>query len=125
MATLDVMTDDFTEETARAVVETLYDDLSSLSRGVENSVQLVQRFTGMLRDELPDNEDAQVLADALAGLGQALGLELGRVAAMQDRIREHGLAPPHEASASGLGGALATDRQLLDDEVDDSGPSAA
>jgi hypothetical protein len=84
------------ERKARALLEIHYRDLSTLSRGLEDGVQAVQRATGMLREHLPGGPLSEKITDILATLGESLGTNLAHVAKMQDRIRNEGLAPPDD-----------------------------
>jgi hypothetical protein len=85
--------DKFDEPTARAMIETLYRDLSHLSHGIDDVLQFVQGLTGMIREQWPGDPEAEALADAFAELGQAVGGNLSRVTTLQARLREFGVDP--------------------------------
>jgi hypothetical protein len=82
------------ERRARALLEIHYRDLSTLSWGLEDGLQLVQRTTGLVRKHFPDNVAAKQIADSFIELQQSIGDKLGYIATMQARIRNEGLAPP-------------------------------
>jgi hypothetical protein len=70
------------------VIESVYDDLGSLSRGLDDATQGVQRLIGKLREL--DDPGASAVADVLAVTAEQIGDQLAYVAVMQARIRDYG-----------------------------------
>jgi hypothetical protein len=77
------------ERTREVLLELAYEDFAELSKSTEDAKRGVDRLVTVLTDL--DDEYADAFAEGLAKVAELIGLNLGRIAMAQDRLRKHGI----------------------------------
>jgi hypothetical protein len=77
----------------KRMLHLVYKDLESLHEGIDAQAKGLETFSAMFRELIVDNQGRTMLAATLETIASGLRDELLHIRSVQQRIRDHGLAP--------------------------------